>query len=320
MTATMAMRRVTVGEAHAKVIVVGEHAAVFGCPVLAAPLPALTARTEVRQADGPIGLVSPYYTGPLDAAPAAFDGVRALLEATLARLSLPHEDMILKLSSAVPIGRGLGSSAALAASLVRALYRSCGESPDPAALLDLIDIAETFAHGAPSGVDAAAVVADGMISFRKGLAATPVRPAKPLHFVVADSGVPSATRHAVAEVRARLARAAGDTRLRLREIGRLAEAAVAAASGGDAQRLGEAMNGAQRELDALGVSHPALDHLVQAARRAGALGAKLTGGGQGGCVLGLAEDPQAADLIALALRRQGATATWLVGPLREAAL
>ncbi len=320
MTATMAMRGVSVGEAHAKVIVVGEHAAVFGYPVLAAPLPALSARTEVRQADGPIGLVSPFYTGPLRRAPAVFDGIKALLEAARARLALPHRDMILKLSSNIPIGRGLGSSAALAASLVRALYRSCGESPDPFTLLDLIDIAETFAHGSPSGVDAAAVVAGGMISYRKGLAATPVRTSRPLHFVVADSGIPSATRQAVAEVRRRLARAAADTRLRLGEIGRLAEVAAAAAKEGDARRLGETMNGAQRELDALGVSHPVLDHLLLAAGRAGALGAKLTGGGQGGSVLCLAEDLQAAERIALALRSQGAKATWLAGTREEAAL
>ncbi len=307
----MASGRTAVGQAHAKVIIVGEHAAVFGYPVLAAPLPALTVRTEAWPAEGPITLDCPLYAGPLAEAPGVFDGIKALVEAALAKLSRPDRDLELKVQSDVPIGRGLGSSAALAASLVQAIYRSCGAPLDRETLLRLVGVAESFAHGAASGVDAAAVVAEGMVSFRRGLAAVPLRPARPLHFVIADSGLPSETRGAVEGVRRRLVRDAEDTRTRLETLGRLAEGAQAAATQGDTGRLGQSMNDAQCELEALGVSLPALDRLVLAARNAGALGAKLTGGGRGGCVLALARDPGAAEHLARAMRAQGARATWL---------
>lgn len=60
----------------------------------------------------------------------------------------------------------------------------------------------------------------------------------------------------------------------------------------------------------LGVSSQELDALVDAAVASGALGAKLTGGGQGGCIIALAEDELAAVRIDAAVREAGAVATW----------
>jgi mevalonate kinase len=62
-------------------------------------------------------------------------------------------------------------------------------------------------------------------------------------------------------------------------------------------------------LQAIGVSTPGLDRLVDAARRAGALGAKLTGAGLGGNIVALA-DPQNLEGVESALRREGAAAVY----------
>ena len=70
------------------------------------------------------------------------------------------------------------------------------------------------------------------------------------------------------------------------------------------------MDRAHAVLAELGLSLPVLDDLTGAARRAGALGAKLTGGGLGGCTIALADGPRAADRIRAALERAGAAATW----------
>ena len=63
-------------------------------------------------------------------------------------------------------------------------------------------------------------------------------------------------------------------------------------------------------LGEIGVSTPTLDSLVDAATAAGARGAKLTGGGLGGCVLALADDDDSAEELAEALRKAGAPRTW----------
>ncbi len=76
---------------------------------------------------------------------------------------------------------------------------------------------------------------------------------------------------------------------------------------GDDDHLGTLMYQNHELLRKIGVSHPKLDHLVEVARRAGALGAKLTGAGGGGCVIVLSPSRVVRDKIARVLRREGGT-------------
>jgi len=91
--------------------------------------------------------------------------------------------------------------------------------------------------------------------------------------------------------------------------GEIANAARAALESGDAPRVGALMDENHALLQQMGVSCSTLDALVQAARAAGALGAKLSGGGRGGNMLALAPNAAAAETIAAALQRAGATRT-----------
>src|SRR5438105_862562 len=75
---------------------------------------------------------------------------------------------------------------------------------------------------------------------------------------------------------------ADDTRLA--ELGALTDTGTAALVAGDLAALGSAMDRAHATLAGLGVSTPQLDSLCEAARAAGAYGAKLTGAGGGGAV------------------------------------
>src|SRR5699024_9789407 len=129
-------------------------------------------------------------------------------------------------------------------------------------------------------------------------------------FVLADSGTPGSTAAAVGGVRER--RAADPIGIGA-ILDRLAEISGGASLDlrlGDRAALGERMLEAHGLLGRLGVSTPALDGLVEAATAAGAHGAKLTGGGLGGCVLVLADCDGSAEHIALALRAAGAKRTW----------
>jgi mevalonate kinase len=67
-------------------------------------------------------------------------------------------------------------------------------------------------------------------------------------------------------------------------------------------------------LQRIEVSSPELERLVEAARAAGALGAKLSGGGKGGNMIALVAPPmyssaESAPLVAQALREAGAART-----------
>ena len=72
-------------------------------------------------------------------------------------------------------------------------------------------------------------------------------------------------------------------------IGKISKEGREAFVKGKLSRLGELMNEDQALLESLGVSSPELNHLNDTALKSGALGAKLTGGGRGGCILALIE-------------------------------
>jgi mevalonate kinase len=296
---------------HGKTILIGEHAVVYGAPALVLPVLDATVAATVTPVSAGDGhhLESTVHTGPLDLAPAAVMPTVTAVTATLDHFGATDRQFHVRVDSDVPTARGMGSSAAVAAAVTAAVADALGETLDVETHHDLIQQCERVAHGRPSGLDARGVVADAPVWFAGGHV-EPVELGARFTFVVADTGVPGHTREAVAAVRERhdADPAAVDTIVE--RIGALAERARGTLVDGDAQALGATMDAAHDLLTALDVSSGDLDRLVDAARRADALGAKLTGGGRGGCILALAADVDHAGRIASALRSAGATATW----------
>src|SRR5699024_11653084 len=71
------------------------------------------------------------------------------------------------------------------------------------------------------------------------------------------------------------------------------------------QMLGNLLNEAQKELEVIGVSNTSLNRLIHFARQEGALGAKLTGAGHGGCMIALAKNESHATLLGEKLKQFG---------------
>lgn len=303
------------GSAPAKLILMGEHAVVHGFPAVALPMPALEATVVAWQTPGPLRLHSPVFTGPIAeaaAVPASARGLAVAARQALAMLGRPADGLTLEVRSDVPMGAGLGSSAAVAVALVRAIYAAFGRTPTEEALLVLAHRAETEAHGTPSGVDSHASAIGQPICYVQGHGARRLVLPKPLHLVVADSGRPGHTGEAVSAVAARLRSDSTRTRERLERLGQLAEAVVRSLGAGQVEAIGPLFDAAHGELAELGVSDAGLDALVAAARLAGARGAKLTGGGRGGCIVVLATDAAEQDRLAIALTKAGAARVWRV--------
>lgn len=303
-------RLVGEGTAHAKVILLGEHSVVYGYPAVALPITRLTARATAERRTGASWLETDGYAGPIADAPDSMAPLATAVTATLEYLGRATDAVRLRLRSDFPIGRGLGSSAAVANAIVDAVSDLCGVALGSSERFDLVQRAESVAHGTPSGLDALATRASRPIRFESGRASElPVRFGT--DFVVADTGVVGETRRAVADVRAAVAGNAADARLlRLAE---LTETAVHDLADDRRASVGASMDEAHDILTALGVGHPALDSVVAAARGAGALGAKLTGSGQGGCVIAVVPSRQDSERTAAAMRDAGAVATWIVG-------
>ncbi len=286
------------GRAAGKVILLGEHAVVYGRPALAAGL-GVGIEAEVLPAAGAARLESDRPDLAGDERPAA------LLAATVATLGLEPRGFLVRVRSALPPGAGLGSSAALAVAVLRALAAAAGRGLGRDEELALGRRLEAIFHGHPSGVDPAAAALGTCFRFVRGEppAITPLRPARPLPLVIAFGARARSTGAAVGGLRARWEADRPRYERLFDEVGAVVEAGAAAAEGGDLGALGVAFDQNQRLLEALGVSAPEVEALVGAARRAGALGAKLTGGGAGGAVIALATD---AERVAAALRAAGA--------------
>lgn len=300
----------TQGSAFAKLILIGEHAVVHGYPAIAVPFKKLHASAQITPVEGPIRIECAFFKGPMTEAPAMMDGLVNTISATLKEFGKAEEGLRIAVASTIPAGRGLGSSAAVAAAAVRALFSFYGHECPKERLLALVHIAETYAHGSPSGIDAATVTADKPIWFQKSEPVQSFALDHNLNLVVADSGQKSDTASAVAAFRQYLDTHPGDGQASLDRLGEWTWAARKALIKGDTHRLGTTLQRAQQQLQKFGVSNVSLNQLIAAANRADALGAKLTGGGRGGCMLALAHDQEHADALKTALLQAGASHVW----------
>jgi len=283
---------------HGKVILVGEHAAVYGHPALAGAL-ACGVRLRAQPGDTLTLDVAGWdvHVRAGDDHPVAHALVAVAGALGVARATIEGD-------ADVPPAAGLGSSAALAVALARALAAHAGKAIDVAAIEEIAAGAERCFHGNPSGIDVAVAARGGLGLYRRGHGLTPVA-AAPLPLVIGLSGQPRSTAAMVERVaQARAARTAA-VDAELAALGAAAEraAVLLGAVQVDTAELGELFTDAHARLASLGVSAPVLDAMVAAAGGAGATGAKLTGGGGGGAVIALA--PGREDAVLAAWRAMG---------------
>lgn len=299
------------GSAHAKLILIGEHSVVHGRTAVAMPLPRLRVQAVAELQDCAQWLETEEFAGPLSQAPARVHSLVEAVRATLAHFGKPDLGLKIEVRSGIPAGRGLGSSAAATHAMIEAIRSLLHGELNEDQRYDLVQLAERIAHGNPSGLDARATRVEQAISFRAGEFQTiPVR--TPGVLVLVDTGIRGSTKVAVDKVAAFIDRIPSRGQQLLDELDHLAGRAIADLSDGDAAGLGRCMNSAQEILAEFGVSDDSIDSLADAALKAGALGAKLTGGGLGGCVLALAPDVDVADRVISAMEDAGAVSCWSV--------
>ncbi|RDW16018.1 mevalonate kinase [Oceanobacillus arenosus] len=302
--------KTAIGVAHSKLILIGEHAVVHGQPAIAIPFSLIGVETTIEYVPGSVKLDSTFYHGPLHLAPESLQGIVKCIKGTLEYLELPCQDLLIRINSSIPPGKGLGSSASVAISVIRSLFAYAEMSCTDQELLDLANIAETVAHGSPSGLDTLTITSDLPVWFEKEQPIDYIKPSDDFYFIVADSGRYGDTRSSVETVARLLKSAPKRIQRKLDRIGELTFQAKHALERASKQFLGQLLNEAQKELETLGVSDAGLNRLIHFARKEGALGAKLTGGGNGGCIIALAQDEVHSRQLAEKLKNYGAQAVW----------
>lgn len=300
-----------IGRAHGKVILLGEHAVVYGAPALAIPVPQLTVTASAALADdeGEVLLTGP---APAGVAEQAARGLGRLVAEFAERTGMAEARPVdLLVDCMIPPGRGLGSSAACARAVVVALANLHNHRLGADAVFDLVQSAEVEAHGRASGIDTHSTGSPHSIFFRQG-DVRELRIGFDGLFVVADSGAVGRTKDAVAMLARAFDRDAAAKADFVGRVTSISEAALDDLARGSATAFGSRLTDNHSVLSGAGLSTPLIDALVDAALDEGALGAKISGGGLGGCMIALVRDPRRAQAVALRLAAAGAVRTWVV--------
>jgi mevalonate kinase len=287
----------------AKVILFGEHFVVGGNSAISMSIDLPTSVTvehtnqdqiQVKSEDLEVEAVF-FQDGKLarSSGETAETSLRPVFQAadfTLKKLKNPGQGLNISVKSKVPIGMGLGSSAATAVGTVTGITTLHGSKFSKDEVFEAAYSLEKMVHGHPSGVDQATVTYGGLISYRQGRVNAKLLVTKPPLMIIGSTGKRRSTGEFVGRV----------TRLRetqptqyskiASEAQMIADKAAEWLTAGQFEKLGALMNENQRLLESVGVSSSELETLISAARQAGALGAKLTGGGGGGCMIALVED------------------------------
>jgi mevalonate kinase len=296
-----------VGRAPGKIILFGEHAVVYGQPALAVPVFQVEATAMIE--DEPAGSGLSIHATDLNLMlPLAEGATHPLVEAarlTLTRLNRLEPNARITIHSTIPIASGLGSGTAVSAALARALAGYFGQDLPAPELSSLVHEVEKVYHGTPSGIDNTVVCFGQPVYFVRNQTIEPLVVKAPLHLVIGNTGIASPTHIAVRDVRAAWEQDRATYEPVFAGVGQIAQQARQAIRVGRVDHLGPLMTQNQSLLQQLDVSSPELESLIGAAINAGALGAKLSGGGRGGNMIALVDAPIQGQ-VATALQEAGA--------------
>lgn len=296
----------TTASAPGKVYLFGEHAVVYGEPAVPCAISRRATVTAEHRDDGRLRVhaedlsldgFTVEYSGESDATPdvdvsadlveAAMGYVDAAVEQAREAAGEPDAGFDVTVESAIPLGAGLGSSAAVVVAGIDAATRELGVELDTGEIAERAYRAEyEVQEGQASRADTFCSATGGAVRVEGEDCRSIDSPDLP--FVIGFDGGAGNTGELVSGVRKLRERYpfAADTVETVGDIVRQGERALAE---GDIEELGTLMDFNHGLLSALGVSSRSLDRMVWAARDAGAHGAKLTGAGGGGCIVALDE-------------------------------
>jgi mevalonate kinase len=286
---------VGVGRGYGKLLLFGEHAAVYGYPALGIRLDEYL-EVDVEPEDGTCWSV-----------PDLGEREGSLIRAVLARVAGAPRSGSIRIGGTLPTSVGFGSSAAFCTALLRAIESAAAR--DPRMLWQEAHRLEHVFHGTPSGIDTGLSVYEGASLITPDPHGLPSR--VPAHLPRAGLLVGAVRRTAstaelVAAIRRRRETGPAPVDATLARLGELSLLAARRETCPDAATLGRAANEAQVLLAELGLSTPTLDTALAAMDRAGAYGAKLSGAGGGGAFYGVFESVERAEGAAQELRRAAA--------------
>ena len=294
-----------IGKSHSKIILIGEHSVVYGYPAIAIPLKKIEIECAIEEAK------SNFFYDETDTLSVA-------IFTALKYLKKENVKIKYKITSQIPQKRGMGSSAAVSIAAIRAIFNYFGENLEDELLEKLVNTAEIVAHKTPSGLDAKTCLSDKAIRFVKNKGFSYIDLNLDAYLVIADTGIYGNTGEAIQNVK----NLGSKAELSLKKLGRLTDEMTRILTGNienkeekirreKISKIGEIMTAANTELGKLNITIEKTELFVKTAIENGAAGAKISGGGLGGCVIALAENLEIMEKVKDGFTKCGAENIWV---------
>lgn len=289
-----------IGKSHSKIILIGEHSVVYGYPAIAIPLKKIEIECAIEEAK------SNFFYDETDTLSVA-------IFTALKYLKKENVKIKYKITSQIPQKRGMGSSAAVSIAAIRAIFNYFRENLEDELLEKLVNTAEIVAHKTPSGLDAKTCLSDKAIRFVKNKGFSYIDLNLDAYLVIADTGIYGNTGEAIQNVKNLGSKAEPS----LKKLGRLTDEMTRILTGNienkeeKISKIGEIMTAANTELGKLNITIEKTELFVKTAIENGAAGAKISGGGLGGCVIALAENLEIMEKVKDGFTKCGAENIWV---------
>lgn len=292
-----------IGKSHSKIILIGEHSVVYGYPAIAIPLKKIEIECTIEEAK------SNFFYDETDTLSVA-------IFTALKYLKKENVKIKYKITSQIPQKRGMGSSAAVSIAAIRAIFNYFRENLEDELLEKLVNTAEIVAHKTPSGLDAKTCLSDKAIRFVKNKGFSYIGLNLDAYLVIADTGIYGNTGEAIQNVK----NLGSKAELSLKKLGRLTDEMTRILTGNienkeekikKISKIGEIMTTANTELGKLNITIEKTELFVKTAIENGAAGAKISGGGLGGCVIALAENLEIMEKVKDGFTKCGAENIWV---------
>jgi len=298
------------GSGFGKTIIFGEHFVVHGVPGIASAIDS-TADADVKKTAGGINVLDERSGAKGYTEKKKLQQLESI-ERMLKEMGLDSAEVGLDiwLGGNLPGFSGLGASAASSAAIARAIAEEFGLDLSDEQINDVAYEAEKAYAGNPSGIDNTAATFGGLIWFQKNMSGGPniieqLHIREPVEIVIGNTGIVANTKAMVAGVAERKQKYPEKYEPLFRQAAELAHQGRKALEAFNLREVGELMNENHRLLQEIEVSCKELDYLVELAREHGAFGAKLTGGGGGGCMLALTPGRDLQEEVASAIEKAG---------------